>query len=422
MRSRSIERERSTAARPTFSSDGGQKGRTFRRMLVRRSGHLLILGLVLATGCTTVIREEISDDSSASPTTANPGTGATSTDGSTTDADDAAESSSSSGTAGEIGSEAGSDSGGWSAAECRNGIIEGLEDCDCGENDICSEKELGGIGCVALGSHPDVPGTLTGGVLLCSSKSCRYDVANCFYCGDGWINGNEGCEPDIDLESSCQELGMGLGEVFCNDDCQIDTSQCNTCGWVYDFDEADCPGDWTTGRTTDAAAQSSWACGSTDNHAGGPGFLPSRVWATNLSGSYQGNESSYFASPSLDLGNCSGQDITMTVRHWFSLEVNDGGVVQVATADPDEESSWTTIEPVAGSFYSAVVAANHPPVAGNPAFSTFDASEGTWVNAEFDLSDYAGADEFYVRFVFGSDDTLASGGWYVDTIEILGNG
>ena len=67
-------------------------------MLVRRSGHLLILGLVLATGCTTVIREEISDDSSASPTTANPGTGATSTDGSTTDADDAAESSSSSGT------------------------------------------------------------------------------------------------------------------------------------------------------------------------------------------------------------------------------------------------------------------------------------------------------------------------------------
>ena len=28
--------------------------------------------------------------------------------------------------------------------------------------------------------------------------------------------------------------------------------------------------------------------------------------------------------------------------------------------------------------------------------------------------------EVYVRFVFGSDDTEASGGWYVDNIEILG--
>ncbi len=110
----------------------------------------------------------------------------------------------------------------------------------------------------------------------------------------------------------------------------------------------------------------------------------------------------------------------MTVRHWFNLEVGDGGVVQVATADPEDEASWTTIEPFAGSFYTATVAANHPPVAGNPAFSTFDAAEGTWVNAEFDLTDYAGQSGLYVRFVFGSDDSGASGGWYVDNVEILG--
>jgi len=391
-------------------------------MSVRSSGHPVVLALVATTACTTIVREEVSDDSSSTPTTANPGSGATSSDpsSSTSDGLDPAESSSSGGTAGESGSDSGS-SGGWNGAQCGNGIIEGQEDCDCGENNICAEKELGGIGCVALGSHPDVPGTLTGGVLLCNGMSCRYDVANCFYCGDGLINGNETCEPDIDLDTSCQELGLGLGEVSCNSDCQVDTTLCNTCGFIYDFDDGDCPGSWTTGRTTNAAAQSSWACGSTDNHAGGPGYQPSRVWGTNLSGSYQNNESSYFASPALDLStNCSGQNVTMTVRHWFNFQVNDGGVVQVATANPDQEASWTTIEPVAGSFYSAIVQANYPPVAGNPAFSTYDAAEGTWVNAQFDLSDYAGEDEVYIRFVFGSDDTLTNGGWYVDRIEILG--
>lgn len=382
-----------------------------------RSSFAIMLSVSLA-GCTTVVRGEDDHDSNCTcMEPSNPG-GDEPTPEDDADTIDDAESSTGTTTDESEGSSSGpSDKGG---AQCGNGLIEGAEDCDCGEGNVCSEKELGGQGCVGF-DDPKTPGILTGGVLLCSASSCRYDAANCFFCGDGSINGNENCEPGFDIETSCGELELGMGALSCGRDCQIDTSACNECGFGFDFDGRDCPGDWTTGRTTAAAASPTWACGAADGHGGGPGFSASAMWGTNLTGPYLANESGYFASPPLDFSVCTDQTVTMTVRHWFSLEVNDGGVVQVATSDPDEEASWTTIEPFAGSFYTATVAANHPPVAGNPAFSTFDAAEGTWVEAAFDVSDYAGQSELYIRFVFGSDDAGASGGWYVDNIDIIGS-
>lgn len=377
-----------------------------------------IMVSVSVAGCTTVIRGDDEHDSNCScMTSVDPGGDEPTPEDDSADTIDDAESST--GTTSSESESSGSDSGGMAGALCGNGIIEGAEDCDCGEGNVCAEKELGGQGCVGL-EDPSVPGVLTGGVLLCNPGSCRYDTANCFFCGDGSINGNESCEPGFDIETSCEALEKGLGTVSCGSDCQIDTSECTACGFNFDFDGRDCPGDWTTGRTTAEAASPSWECGAADGHAGGPGFSSSAMWGTNLSGPHLGNESGYFVSPPLDFSVCADQTVSMTVLHWFSLEVNDGGVVQVATADPDDEASWTTIEPFAGSFYTATVAANHPPVAGNPAFSTFDATEGTWVNAEFDITDYAGQSSLYIRFVFGSDDAGASGGWYVDNIAISG--
>ncbi len=393
-------------------------------MLLRTSSHALRFAAALSLGCTTVVREESAQDTNCTcMTSVDPGSDDPTSNEETmdpTDDDGDQSTSSAADTDTDAGLESGSSGFDPGGAACGNGVIEGSEDCDCGEGNVCAEKELGGQGCVGL-DDPEVPGILTGGVLLCSPTSCRYDTTNCFYCGDGTVNGNETCEPGQPLETSCGELGLGLGEVSCGSDCQVDTSGCNACGFIFDFDDGGCDDDWTTGRTTNAAAQSSWECGASGGFDGGPGFNVSLMWATGLTGAYQGNESSYLASPPLDLAVCNGQDITMTIRHWFRFEVNDGGVVQVATANPDDEKSWTTIEPFAGSFYSATVAANHPPVAGNPAFSTFDPVEGTWVDAEFDLTDFAGEEEFYVRFVFGSDDTLATGGWYIDDIQILGS-
>lgn len=386
-------------------------------MLVRRSGHVLATVLLLS-GCTETIREESGSDTLGTPPS-NPTSGpSTPTDNTTGNPVDPSTSSSSDGdsTEGESGSSSGGFNGG---AACGNGIIEGQEDCDCGEGNVCSEKELGGQGCVGL-ETTDVPGHITGGVLLCNASSCRYDTSSCFYCGDGYLNGNETCEDGFDIDTTCAELGLGLGELSCGSDCQLDTSDCNGCGFVFDFDSDDCPGDWDAGRTTNDAAAGSWECGVTNGHDGGPGFGPSRRWATSLTGPYTGNESSYLTSPSLDLGGCTDQTVTLTVNHWFSFGTGDGGIVQVATENPESEGSWTTIEPVAGSFYTATVAASHPPVAGNPAFSTIDPQEGQWVDAEFDITDYAGEGEFYLRFVFGSDASDVSGGWYIENVQILG--
>ncbi len=369
-------------------------------------------------GCTQTIRVEDDDDQAApvGMTSSQPTSGPSVPGGDSTGTVDEAGSSSGEESSGGAPGSSSSDGGG---ALCGDGVIQGQEECDCGEGNICAEKELGGIGCVAL-DPPDLGGVVTGGVLLCNGSSCRYDTSSCFYCGDGYLNGNETCEDGFEIEDTCSSLGIGLGEVTCGDDCQLDTSDCNACGFIFDFDSGDCPGDWSTGRTTDAAATTSWECGVSNGFADGPGFGPSRKWGTSLTGAYPSNASGYFVSPGLDLGGCTSQNVTMTVNHWFNFGLGDGGIVQVATANPDAESSWTTIEPVSGSFYSATVASNHPPVAGNPAFSTFDPAEQTWVDAVFDLTDYAGEEDFYIRFVFGSDDDDVSGGWYIENIEILG--
>ncbi|MGH1341145.1 MAG: hypothetical protein ACRBN8_06315 [Nannocystales bacterium] len=388
-------------------------------MLDPRQGLVLSVALLVSgasAGCTQTLRVEGDDEQAVTQgmTTSPPTSGPEVPEDDTTPLSDDTGSTS---VAGDDTSD-GQESTGNGGALCGDGVIQGQEDCDCGEGNVCAEKELGGIGCVAL--NPDLPGVVTGGVLLCNGSSCRYDTSSCFYCGDGYLNGNETCEDGFDIETSCPELGLGLGEVSCGNDCQLDTSDCNECGYNFDFATADCPGGWSTGRTTDAAAATSWECGAPNGYEGGPGFGPSRKWATSLSGPYPGNESGYFASPAIDLGGCTDQDVMMTLTHWFSFGVGDGGIVQIATASPDEESSWTTIEPVSGSFYSATVAASHPPIAGNPAFSTFDPAEQTWVDAVFDITDYAGEDTFYIRFVFGSDNQDASGGWYIDAIGILG--
>ncbi|MEM6296011.1 MAG: hypothetical protein AAGA54_32360, partial [Myxococcota bacterium] len=379
-------------------------------MLTRGSAALGSI-VTLAMGCTTVIREEASqetnctcmtsvdagnDDPEPDPATTTPvdddgddaGGGETESPDTDTDTDGGAAESSSSG-------------GSPNGAFCGNGIIEGLEQCDCGEGNVCAEKELGGQGCVGL-EDPKAPGVLTGGVLLCTAASCQFDTSNCFSCGDGFINGNETCEPGQDIETSCEELGLGLGEVSCGDDCQVDTRGCNACGFIYTFDDGGCSDGWTTSSTTDDAAAPSWACGAIGGYDEGPGFYSSVVWGTALNGPYQGNESSALTTPAQDLAVCEGQDVTLTVRHWFNFATSDGGLIQVATANPDDEASWTTIEPFAGTFYSALVTASHPPVANAAAFSNFDPNAGTWVTSDFDLTDFTGGD-LYLRFVFGSD-------------------
>ena len=360
------------------------------------------------------------------PSTSSSGdaTGSSSTGEATTDP---AESSSTS-----TGEAESSSSGGFSGgAQCGNGVIEGDEDCDCGDDGECTEEEFGGSACEDL-KDPLVPGILTGGTLGCNPASCRYDTSQCVYCGDGELNGNETCELDLPIETDCQELGKGTaGKLACMETCQIDTAACTECGFTFRFDTPEeCPGDWVTLRTTGAAPVESWECGDPGPFADGPGVGKTGVWGTNLNGNYQSNESGFVRSGNMDLSNCGGQTVTMTIRHWFQFQGgignDDGGIVQITTGDPDSlVDGWITIAPTEGVLYidSPTLDAAFPPVDGSPGFSGNDAkeNEGTWVESTFDITEYAG-DTFYVRFLIGSDGANERGGWYIDEVEVLGSG
>ena len=311
---------------------------------------------------------------------------------------------------------------------CGNGLIEGVEDCDCGDDGDCTPEELGGIACEDT-KDPLIPGVLTGGPLGCNPASCRYDTSQCVYCGDGELNGNEACELDQPITTDCAKLGKGTaGKLTCMDSCQIDTTACTECGFTFTFDDPeDCPGDWVTLRTTGAASVETWECGNPTAYIEGPGVGKTGVWATNLDGPYAPNESGFVRSGNLDLSNCDGQTVNMTIRHWFlfqgSIGNDAGGIVQVTTGDPDSLiAGWVTIEPTDGVLYLPNLDASFPPVEGSAGFSGNDnKNEGMWVESTFDITEYAG-ETFYVRFVIGSDDANQRGGWYIDEVEVLGSG
>ncbi len=388
-------------------------------------GLACLFGMSVAVGaCTTdVDPSDIFDPTttgaSSSGTTATTVPSTTTSGGSSSSSSTSGDASSSSTT-----DEGDSSSSGGFGSLCGNGTLEGTEDCDCGDDGECTMEELGGNACENI-RDPLVPGILTGGPLGCNPASCRYDTTQCVYCGDGELNGNEVCELDQPIETTCEKLGKGTaGTLTCMDTCQVDTTACTECGYQFDFEGKDCAGDWVTLRTTGAATVESWECGEPSS---GPG-AGSQVWATNLSGDYSNDESGFVRSGAMDLSNCDGQTIQMTIRHWFEFQGGisnaDGGIVQVTTGNPDElKTGWTTIEPNGGVLYLPDVTASFPPVDNSAAFSGNDTkNEGMWVESTFDLTDYSGQEAFHIRFVFGSNGANTDTGWYIDEVEILGSG
>lgn len=276
---------------------------------------------------------------------------------------------------------------------------------------------------------PLVPGLITGGELGCNPNSCQFDTTQCVYCGDGAVNGDETCEANIPIETTCSALGKGTaGVLSCSEDlCQVDVANCTDCGYIFNFDGVkdgdDCPGEWTQGRTTQDAPADTWECGDPGNHPLGPGMGETGVWATQLDGNYRNNESAWLQSPPMDLTNCDGETVGLTIRHWWNFEgfiVNaDGGIVQASF----DGMNWQTITPVEGALYvDTPLSATYPPVDNTPGFSGNAEEEQMWVESTFDITSYAGATGLYIRFVLGSDDGNFNGGWYVDSVTVLGSG
>lgn len=179
--------------------------------------------LLLSLGCPAPapIDDDDDDGSSSSLTTSTTAPASTSDSGTTeTPSDDTT-------STGADSTGASSSEGGNQGQECGNGLIEGTEQCDCGE-DFCTPAGLDGAMCAGL-TNPLFPDRVyTGGILDCSPASCQYVFAQCSFCGDTVLNGNEICELHDDPGPSCQALGMGSSTtpLPCGNDCQWDTTCC----------------------------------------------------------------------------------------------------------------------------------------------------------------------------------------------------
>jgi hypothetical protein len=305
---------------------------------------------------------------------------------------------------------------------CGDGMITGNEECDCG-GVACTADGLGDTTCVDVGAN--MGGGFSGGTLGCNPASCRFDTTLCSVCGDGELGDGEQCEPELPIAENCQDVGMGsAGALACSDSCEYVYTACTDCGIELDFEGAECPGGWTTGRANGMAAVETWACGDPNSYASGPGTGGrTGMWATNLVGPYSANEAGFVASAPIDLTMCGGETVELTLDHWFRFEGGpsnrDGGIVQVS----GDGINWTTVVPTGGTLYTeAMLTTTHAPPDGAEGFSGNSPDEATWTTSTFDVTQFAGTADLRVRFVFGSDSSVQTGGWYIDGLSILGSG
>jgi hypothetical protein len=301
--------------------------------------------------------------------------------------------------------------------QCGNAIIEGSEDCDCGEF-LCTPASLDNKICSDVPSSP----VLTGGTLGCNMASCKFDTTLCSWCGDEFIGDFEDCEPEEEVTVDCNQLGEGsAGSVVCGEACTWDVSACTDCGTRFEFQGGGgCPYGFTVTKLDPDASGSSWQCGDPNNYAQGPGTDVDGVYATNLVGEYNAHEISALTSPVIELDTCAAKGLELELVHWHNFEGgddnSDGGIVQVST----DGTTWTTIAPSSGSMYSVTpIDATYAPVQGVNGFSG-EADEEEWLSSVFDLADYSEEDQIQVRLVIGSDENVQYGGWYIDTLEVRG--
>jgi len=145
-------------------------------------------------------------------------------------------------------------------------------------------------------------------------------------------------------------------------------------------------------------------------------------WNVTNTSVYSGDYS-FTDSPAGDYGNDKTNRMTLVnpmelpvankiylkfKTHW-SIEAEwDFAKVQVST----NGSSWTTIQ---GKYTTQG--------SGKGEQSTseygYDGLQADWVDEQFDITSYAGAAAFYLRFDLSSDQAEVRDGWYLDEIEIL---
>lgn len=108
---------------------------------------------------------------------------------------------------------------------CGNDVMEPGESCD--GSDIPEWEDLESP-CEAVVQGSDVRGNIS------CNGDCTLDTDGCTWCGDGVVqSGHEACESDVEVEATCDDvLGPGFaGVVTCDGSCGYNTDACTfLCG------------------------------------------------------------------------------------------------------------------------------------------------------------------------------------------------
>jgi hypothetical protein len=135
-----------------------------------------------------------------------------------------------------------------------------------------------------------------------------------------------------------------------------------------------------------------------------PPFSGSNCWGTNLDGPYGDLVTSVLTSPVFHLPD--GDTLRLSFHHWYWVDSEDGGNVQVL--DPDMED-WVTVEPIGGYPDDNIIILIYEP--------GYNGKLEDWEPAIFPLDQYAGRD-FQFRFYFRSTIEGHKVGWYIDDIAL----
>ena len=146
--------------------------------------------------------------------------------------------------------------------------------------------------------------------------------------------------------------------------------------------------------------------------ASGPSAAHSgtKLWATLLGGQYPISANWKLTSPQY---TATVNNPTLKFWHWYEMEASwDGGNVKISTNGTD----WTVITPVGGYNGTANVA--NAGIPGEACY-TGTTTGNSWNEATFNLTLTSGQ-TFYLRWHFGSDNSVNYAGWYID--DVLGDG
>jgi len=133
-------------------------------------------------------------------------------------------------------------------ASCGNGIVEGTEHCDNGENNSDTEPNACRSNCVPAACGDGVADTgegcdgddlggqicedlgFDGGSLACT-LNCTLYMSGCTICGDEDIEGEEECDSTNLGGATCgSETNLQQGNLSCTNECTFNTTDCHECG------------------------------------------------------------------------------------------------------------------------------------------------------------------------------------------------